>query len=132
MGATDPLADVLTKIRNGSRAKHPTVDVLASKLAERVLAILKDEGFIKNVKPMGEGVHRSLRVYLKYGPDKVPAIAQVSRISRPGRRAYAGLDRLPRVLNGLGRAVLSTSKGVMTDQRARREHIGGEILCYVW
>jgi small subunit ribosomal protein S8 len=132
MGATDPLADVLTKIRNGSNAKHATVDVPASKVAERVLALLKDEGFIRNVKPMGEGVHRSLRVYLKYGPDKVPAIGQIRRISRPGQRAYADLDRMPRVLNGLGRAIMSTSKGVMTDQKARREHVGGEVLCYVW
>jgi small subunit ribosomal protein S8 len=129
----DPLSDVLTKVRNASRAKHPTVDVPASKLAERVLALLKQEGFIRNVKPMGEAPRRTLRVYLKYGgPNKTPAIDRLDRISRPGRRAYAGLDRMPRVLNGLGRAIISTSKGLMTDQRARKEHVGGEILCYVW
>ena len=129
---TDPVADVLTKIRNASRAKHATVDVLASKLTERILALLKQEGFIRNYKPMGQAPRKQLRVYLKYSQDRKPALVNAVRVSRPGQRRYRGVEKLPRVLGGLGRIVLSTSKGLMTDQEARRQRIGGEVLCYVW
>jgi len=132
MNTTDPVADALTKIRNASRAKHPTVDVAASKLTERVLAILKNEGFIRNIKPVGEGLRRTLRVYLKYSQDKTPAIAELVRASRPGCRRYAGTESIPKVLNGIGRSIVSTSKGIMTDQEARKQRVGGEVMCYVW
>lgn len=129
---SDPLADALTKIRNASRAKHATVDLVASKLTERVLAILKQEGFIRNYKPAGEAPRRSFRVYLKYTPARLPAITHVRRVSMPGRRTYRRVGEMPRVLGGLGRVILTTSKGVMTDREARQQRLGGEILCYVW
>ena len=132
MGMTDPIGDCFAKIRNASLAKHAVVDVRASKLAERVLVLLKEEGFIRNYKRAGEAPKQSFRVYLKYATDKTPAITQLARISKPGRRYYRRTDQMPRVLSGLGRAILTTSKGVMTDQEARRQKIGGEVLCYVW
>ena len=132
MSAVDPIANTLTKIRNASRARHPSVDVPASRTAQRLLALLKEEGFIKAFKPVGQPPHDQIRVYLKYGAEKTPAIIQLVRVSRPGQRRYAPSDALPRVLRGLGRAVISTSKGLMTDQQARREHLGGEVMAYVW
>ena len=132
MSLSDPVANALTKIRNASRAKHPTTEVRASKLIERMLGILKDEGFIRSYKLMGEAPKQSLRVYLKYGPDRAPAICQIVRVSKLGRRRYCGTDNLPRVLSGLGRSILTTSRGVMTDEEAKRQRVGGEILCYVW
>ena len=129
---TDPVADVLTKIRNASSAHLPTTDVRASKLTERILAVLKQEGFIRNYKAMGEAPKKQIRVYLKYAPDKTPAIKQVIRVSKPGQRRYRGIDKLPRVLGGLGRTILTTSKGIMTDRQARQDRVGGEVLCYVW
>jgi small subunit ribosomal protein S8 len=132
MPSTDPLADVLTKIRNASRAKHPTVDVRASRVAERVLAVLKQEGYIRNFKATGEDpTDRMLRIYLKYAK-KTPAIIQLVRVSRPGQRHYRHATRLPRVLQGLGVAVISTSRGMMADREAYRQRIGGEVICYVW
>ena len=132
MASTDPLADVLTKIRNASRAKHPTVDVRASRIAERVLVVLKQEGYIRAYKAVGEApTQRMLRVYLKYAK-KTPAIKQLVRISTPGRRQYSNAGALPRVLRGLGVAVISTSRGVMADRDAYRQRVGGEVLCYVW
>ena len=101
-------------------------------MVQRLLVVLKEEGFIRTFKPIGQPPHQQLRVYLKYGPEKTPAIVQVVRVSRPGYRRYAGAGELPRVLQGLGRAVISTSKGLMTDRQARRQHLGGEVLCYVW
>ena len=128
----DPVANLLTKIRNASRAKHPVVDVPASRLATNILLVFKQEGFIRNYKPVGQAPKQQLRVYLKYAPDRTPVITQLIRSSKPGRRRYRGVGELPRVLNGLGRAVLTTSKGVITDQEARRQKVGGEVLCYVW
>src|SRR3989338_5731451 len=132
MAAVDPIANGLTKIRNASRARHSSVDVSASRMMQRLLALLKEEGFIKAFKPVGQPPHDQIRVYLKYGAERIPAIVQLVRVSRPGQRRYAASDKLPRVLRGLGRAVVSTSKGLMTDQQARREHLGGEVLAYVW
>jgi small subunit ribosomal protein S8 len=132
MAAIDPIANALTKIRNASNARHPSVEVPASHMIQRLLVFLKDEGFIRNFKPMGEPPHQQLRIYLKYGPEKTPAIVQITRVSKPGYRRYAGADELPRVLRGLGRAVISTSKGLMTDHQARRQRLGGEVMCYVW
>jgi len=129
---TDPVADLFTKIRNASRARHATVDVRASHLSQRILEVLKQEGFIRAYKPLGQSPKPFLRVYLKYAPGKVPAIAQLVRVSKPGQRSYRGIHKLPRVLGGLGRVILTTSKGLMTDEEARRQHIGGEVLGYVW
>lgn len=128
----DPVSDVLTKIRNASFAKHPTVDVRASKFTERILVLLKQEGFLRNYKPVGQPPRQQFRIYLKYAPGRVPAIKQLIRVSKPGQRQYRPVKKLPRVLGGLGRAILTTSKGLMTDHEARRQQIGGEVLCYVW
>lgn len=132
MNSTDPIADLLTKMRNASQARHRSVEVPASRLAERLLAILQREGFIRAFKPVGQAPRGQLRVYLKYAPDKSPAIVQLVRVSKPGLRSYCGVGRLPRVLGGLGRVILTTSKGLMTDQEAKQQRLGGEILCYVW
>ena len=132
MSQTDPVADVLTKIRNASSAKHPAVDVRASELTTRILTVLQQEGFIRNFKPVGQPPKQQLRVYLKYAADYTPAIGQILRVSKPGRRRYRGTGELPRVLNGIGRAVLTTNKGVMTERQAKEQGIGGEVLCYVW
>ena len=129
---TDPVADVLTKIRNGSRRRLPAVDVVASKLTERMLMVFKQEGFIRNYKAIGQAPRKRIRIYLKYAPDKTPAIRQVTRVSTPGRRRYRGVDDMPRVLGGLGRAIVTTSRGLMTDRQARDQRVGGEVLCYVW
>ncbi len=129
---TDPIADMLTKIRNASRAKHPTTEVRASKFTEQILTLLKTEGFIRAYKPVGEGIAKQFRVYLKYTSSRVPAIQEVVRASRPGQRHYRKVDDLPRILNGMGRVILTTSKGVMTDKEAKRQRVGGEMLCYVW
>ena len=132
MAAVDPIADGLTKVRNASRARHPSVDVPASKMMQRLLALLKEEGFIKALKPIGQPPHQQIRVYLKYGAGKLPAIVQVVRISRAGQRRYVTAEKLPRVLRGLGRAIVSTPQGLMTDSQARKQHLGGEVVCYVW
>ena len=132
MSLTDPVADVLTKIRNASRAKHAAVDVRAAALTQRLLTVLKQEGFIRNFKPVGQPPKQQLRVYLKYAQDHAPAIAEILRVSKPGRRRYRGAGELPRVLNGIGRAVLTTNQGVMTERQAKEQGIGGEVLCYVW
>ena len=132
MVSSDPIADGLTKIRNASRAKHPTVEVQASRFLERLLDVLKQEGFIRTYRPMGETpAQRAFRVYLKYARN-TPAITQIVRISKPGVRRYRKAVELPRVLNGLGVAIISTSRGVMTERDAYRQRIGGEVLCYVW
>ena len=128
----DPIADLLTKIRNASRAKHPTTEVRASKLGERILTILKQEGFIRTYKPVGQAPQQHFRVYLKYGANRTPAIKELVRASKPGKRYYRGVEEIPRILGGMGRAILTTSKGVMTGHAARRQQVGGEILCYVW
>lgn len=132
MSATDPIADGLTKIRNASRVHHPTVDVRASRVLEHILAVLKQEGFIRAYKAVGEQPsRRTFRVYLKYAK-KTPAITQLIRISKPGVRTYRKVAELPRVLGGLGVAIVSTSKGMMTERDAYHQRIGGEVVCYVW
>ena len=132
MAISDPIADGLTKIRNASRAKHPVVDVRFSKLFVQILDVLKREGFIRTYKLVGETpAQRAIRVYLKYAK-KIPAISQVVRISKPGARTYRNAASLPRVLGGHGVAVVSTSKGLLTERDAYKQRIGGEVLCYVW
>lgn len=134
MSLVDPISDVLTKIRNASRAKHEAVEVPASKFAGHILEILKQEGFIRNFKEAGAPPKRTFRVYLKYSPDRArtPAIANLTRVSRPGLRQYRTVKTMPRVLNGLGVGLLTTSKGVMTTQEARRQGVGGEVIGYIW
>lgn len=132
MSVCDPIADLLTKIRNASSTKLPATDVVASRLAEQLLIVLKREGFIKNYKAIGQAPKKQFRVYLKYAPGRVPAISQVVRVSKPGQRRYRGVAKMPRVLGGLGRAILTTSKGLLTDHEARQQKIGGEVMCYVW
>ena len=131
MHITDPIADMLTRIRNANTAKHPTVDVPASNMKKAIAQILLDEGYIKNFQLIDDGAQGVIRITLKYnGNEKV--ISGLRRVSKPGLRVYAGADELPRVLRGLGIAIVSTSKGVMTDKAARAQHIGGEVLAFVW
>lgn len=132
MSLSDPIADMLTRIRNASAARKPTVEMPASRIKTRVAEILKREGFIVDADVAGDGVTRVLRIRLKYTPEEEPVIRGIERISRPGRRDYVGADRLPRVLNGIGVAILTTSSGLMTDREARRAKVGGEVLCHVW
>ena len=131
MHITDPIADMLTRIRNANNAKHDTVDVPASNMKKAIAQILLDEGYIKNFQLIDDGTQGVIRITLKYnGSEKV--ISGLRRVSKPGLRVYAGADELPRVLRGLGIAIISTSKGVMTDKAARAQHIGGEVLAFVW
>jgi small subunit ribosomal protein S8 len=129
---TDPVADMLARIRNANIVRRHQVDVPGSRLKRAVAQILRDEGFIENFQWLEEGVRRTLRITLKYGPERKRVITGLRRISRPGLRVYVGRSEVPRVLGGLGIAILSTSRGVMTDKRARREGVGGEVLCYIW
>ena len=132
MASTDPIANGLTKIRNASRAKHVVVDVQPSRLFGQVLEVLKREGFIRTYKAVGETpAQRLLRIYLKYAK-RTPAITEIVRVSTPGVRTYRKAAELPRVLGGMGIAVVTTSKGVMTEREAYQQHIGGEVICYVW
>ena len=131
MHITDPIADMLTRIRNANTAKHATVDFPASNMKKSIAQILLDEGYIKNFQLIDDGTQGVIRITLKYnGTEKV--ISGLRRVSKPGLRVYAGADELPRVLRGLGIAIISTSKGVMTDKAARAQHIGGEVLAFVW
>ncbi|MCH5185296.1 MAG: 30S ribosomal protein S8 [Oscillospiraceae bacterium] len=132
MQITDPIADMLTRIRNANSAKHETVDVPASNMKKAIAEILNEEGYIKNYQVIEDGKQGVIRIALKYGPNKEKVISGLKRVSKPGLRIYAGADELPRVLKGLGIAVISTSKGVMTDKKARKENIGGEVLAYIW
>ncbi len=133
MHITDPIADMLTRIRNASTAKHDTVDVPASNMKKSIAQILLDEGYIKNFQLIDDGTQGVIRITLKYlQPGKEKAISGLRRVSKPGLRVYAGADELPRVLKGLGIAIISTSKGVMTDKKAREAHVGGEVLAFVW
>jgi small subunit ribosomal protein S8 len=132
MAVTDSIADMLTIIRNGSFAKKDVVEVKSSKLSEEILNIFKREHFISNYKLIKDDKQGILRVYLKYSKDGSPAILGIKRISRPGLRMYKKAEELPKVYGGLGSAVVSTSKGLMTDNQARDQRIGGEILCYIW
>jgi small subunit ribosomal protein S8 len=129
---SDPIADMLTRIRNASRAEHEKVDIPASKLKVRIAEILKQEGFIKNYRVLEDGRQGVLRVYLKYGPANEQMISGLVRVSTPGRRVYVTHDRIPHILAGMGVTILSTSRGVMTDREARRQRVGGEVLAYVW
>lgn len=132
MATSDPVADMLTRIRNAQLARHPKVDVPASKLKMDIARILKEEGFITNFKLAEDGAKRSIRIYLKYTPGSVPLISRIERVSRPGCRVYVGSQEVPRVLGGLGINILTTPKGVMTGASARKENVGGEVLCQVW
>lgn len=130
---TDPIADFLTRIRNAIIAGHKVVDIPASNLKKDITKILYDKGYILSYKFIDDKVQGTIKIALKYHPkSKVPAIKQIERISRPGLRKYTGVDEMPRVLNGLGVAIVSTSQGVMTDKEARKLNIGGEVLCYVY
>ena len=128
----DPIADMLARIRNGSLAEHEKVDIPASKLKVRVAEILKEEGFIKNFRLIEDRKQGVLRVYLKYGPGQERVITGLRRVSKPGRRLYVGADKVPTVLGGMGVAILSTPRGVLTDRESRKANVGGEVLCYVW
>jgi small subunit ribosomal protein S8 len=132
MSLTDPVADFLARVRNAIQAHHSKVDVPASKLKLELARILKEEGFIANFKPMEEEGHRFVRVFLKYSNNNEPVITDLTRISRPGCRVYVGRYEIPRVLGGLGINILTTPKGVMTGREARRQGVGGEVLCEVW
>ena len=132
MQITDPVADMLTRIRNASSAKHDTVDVPASNLKKAIAQILLDEGYIKSFTVEDNGTQGVIHITLKYVGKKESAISGLRRVSKPGLRAYAGADELPKVLKGLGIAIISTSKGVMTDKQARAEHVGGEVLAFIW
>jgi small subunit ribosomal protein S8 len=129
---SDPIADMLTRVRNAIRARHPKVDVPASKLKAEIARILKEEGYIVNYKLAEEGPKKTIKIYLKYGPDNAPVISHIERVSRPGCRVYVGQQNIPRVLGGLGINILTTARGVMTGRSAYRERVGGEILCRVW
>ena len=132
MQITDPVADMLTRIRNANSAKHETVDVPASNLKKAIAQILLDEGYIKSFQVVEDGSQGVIRIALKYLPGKEKVITGLRRVSKPGLRVYAGADELPRVLRGLGIAIVSTSKGVMTDKAARAAHVGGEVLAFIW
>ena len=132
MHITDPIADMLTRIRNANSAKHDTVDVPASNMKKAIAQILLDEGYIKNFQLIDDGTQGVIRITLKYGPAKEKVISGLRRVSKPGLRVYAGAEELPKVLRGLGIAIVSTSKGVMTDKKARQAHVGGEVLAFVW
>lgn len=130
---TDPIADYLTRLRNAIRANHRIVEVPASNIKKQITKVLFDKGFIQGYKFESDTVQGTIKIALKYNPStKLPAIVNLERISKPGLRKYAKAGELPRVLNGLGIAILSTSKGVMTDKEARQENVGGEVLCYVY
>ena len=132
MHITDPVADMLTRIRNASNAKHETVDVPASNMKKSIAQILLDEGYIKSFQIVEDGTQGIIRITLKYNAGKEKVISGLRRVSKPGLRVYVGADELPQVLRGLGIAIVSTSKGVMTDKAARAAHVGGEVLAFIW
>ncbi|MCI5842752.1 MAG: 30S ribosomal protein S8 [Clostridiales bacterium] len=132
MHITDPIADMLTRIRNANNAKHEIVDVPASNMKKAIAQILLDEGYIKNYQIVDDGTQGVIHITLKYNPGKEKVITGLRRVSKPGLRVYVGADELPSVLRGLGIAIVSTSKGVMTDKKARAAHVGGEVLAFVW
>ena len=132
MAMTDPIADLLTRIRNANSVNHEHVDIPGSKLKRAIAQLLKDEGFIRDFEWIQNGPQGTIRVYLKYGPNKSKVISGLRRISKPGLRVYARRHEVPKVLGGLGIAVISTSKGLLSDRQARAEGLGGEVLCYIW
>lgn len=129
---TDPIADMLTRIRNANSQRHEFVDIPASKIIVSIAEILKDEGYIKDFEVLEDGVSKTIRIALKYINSKERVISGIRRISKPGLRIYVNTNELPRVLGGLGIAIISTSKGIMTDKNARAQKVGGEVICYVW
>ncbi|MBM3812382.1 MAG: 30S ribosomal protein S8 [Acidimicrobiia bacterium] len=129
---SDPIADMLTRIRNALAARHPKVDVPSSKLKLEIARILKDEGYVLNYKLVEEGPAKTIRIYLKYNGSNLPVISRIERVSRPGCRIYVGGTDVPRVLGGLGINILTTSRGVMTGAEARKTGVGGEVLCQIW
>ena len=131
MSLSDPIADMLTRIRNATRIRRTHVNVRASKVCQGVCQVLKKEGYIEDYKRIEDGKQGLLRVYLRYGPNGELVIQEIQRVSKPGRRVYSGVGKIPRPMNGLGVAIVSTSKGVLSDREARREKIGGEVLCTV-
>ncbi|MEW5952246.1 MAG: 30S ribosomal protein S8 [Bacillota bacterium] len=132
MVMTDPVADFLTRIRNANTVYHDKIEAPASKLKKSIASVLKEEGFVRDYEYIEDGKQGILRVYLKYGPEKERVITGVKRISKPGLRVYARKDSIPKVLGGLGIAIISTPKGIITDKQARRLGVGGEVICYVW
>lgn len=132
MSMTDPIADLLTRIRNANLAHHEIVDIPASKIKKSIAEILKSEGFIRDVEYIEDNKQGVIRVFLKYGEDRNRVITGIKRVSKPGLRKYTKADALPKVLNGLGIAIISTSAGVITDKEARSKQVGGEVLAYVW
>ena len=132
MHITDPIADMLTRIRNANNAKHDTVDVPASNMKKSIAQILVDEGYVKSFQVIDDGKQGVIRLTLKYNAGKAPAITGLKRVSKPGLRIYANCEDLPKVMKGLGIAIVSTSKGVMTDKAARSANVGGEVLAFVW
>ncbi|MEW6448296.1 MAG: 30S ribosomal protein S8 [Bacillota bacterium] len=132
MVMTDPIADFLTRIRNANMIYHSTVEIPASRLKKSLASILKEEGFIKDYEIIEDGKQGILRIYLKYGANRERVITGLKRISKPGLRVYARKDQVPKVLGGLGLAIISTSKGIMTDKQARKLGLGGEVICYIW
>ena len=132
MQMSDVIADMLTRIRNASNAKHETVDIPASNMKKAIAQILLDEGYVKSFQVIDDDKQGVIRVTLKYGDNKTPVITGLRRVSKPGLRIYTNCEEMPKVMNGLGIAIVSTSKGIMTDKKARRENVGGEILAFVW
>lgn len=132
MVMTDPVADLLTRVRNANMVNHEKVEIPASKVKKAIADIFKSEGYIKDCEFIDDGKQGIIRIYLKYGTNKEKVISGLKRISKPGLRVYAKKDEIPRVLGGLGTAVISTSKGIMTDKDARKQGLGGEVICYIW
>ena len=132
MQITDSIADLLTRIRNASSAKHETVDIPASNMKKAIMQILVDEGYVKSFTVIEDGKQGMIRATLKYGEGKTPVITGLRRVSKPGLRIYTSCEDMPRVMKGLGVAILSTNKGVMTDRQARKENVGGEVLAFIW
>ena len=132
MNTTDPIADMLTRIRNANNAKHESVEIPASNMKKQIAQILVDEGYIKSFNVIDDGKQDVIKVFLKYGPNKSKVLQGLKRISKPGLRTYVGKEEIPQVMRGLGVAIVSTSKGVMTDKAARKENGGGEVLAFVW
>ena len=132
MNITDPIADMLTRIRNANNAKHESVEIPASNMKKQIAQILVDEGYIKSFNVSDDGKQDVIKVFLKYGPNKSKVLQGLKRISKPGLRMYVGKEEIPQVMRGLGVAIVSTSKGIMTDKAARKENVGGEVLAFVW
>jgi small subunit ribosomal protein S8 len=132
MGMTDPIADLLTRVRNAGIARHPKLDMPASTIKQAIANVLREQGYIKNLKVSPDDKQGILRIYLKYDTNNVPIIHEIKRVSTPGRRVYVGKDEIPKVKNGLGCAIISTSKGVMHGEAAREAQVGGEFICTVW